>query len=228
MNFLKKVVKENLDIVLFVLIMFVKLISVNFTIKLNGFSQNTVLGCLGSILVLAGIAFLFTKRLRIPVLFLFNIIVTLIVYINNVYHRYFLDVTTIGLVKQLGIASDVSDSVFALLSPLDIIYFLDIIVLIILYVKTKNKLEIKTFKFTKRILIAICTLIIGFVFSTLSVNGLAKAQVGILNTFYDKKTIVREIGLLNYHAIDINTVSYTHLTLPTKNSPCRSRWSPYH
>ena len=24
------------------------------------------------------------------------------------------------------------------------------------------------------------------------------------------------------------SVSYTHLTLPTKNSPCRSRWSPYH
>ena len=23
-------------------------------------------------------------------------------------------------------------------------------------------------------------------------------------------------------------VSYTHLTLPTKNSPCRSRWAPYH
>ena len=27
---------------------------------------------------------------------------------------------------------------------------------------------------------------------------------------------------------DIDPVSYTHLTLPTKNSPCRSRWSPYH
>ena len=27
---------------------------------------------------------------------------------------------------------------------------------------------------------------------------------------------------------DIKAVSYTHLTLPTKNSPCRSRWSPYH
>ena len=26
----------------------------------------------------------------------------------------------------------------------------------------------------------------------------------------------------------IKPVSYTHLTLPTKNSPCRSRWSPYH
>ena len=28
--------------------------------------------------------------------------------------------------------------------------------------------------------------------------------------------------------VKAGTVSYTHLTLPTKNSPCRSRWSPYH
>ena len=27
---------------------------------------------------------------------------------------------------------------------------------------------------------------------------------------------------------DIQTVSYTHLTLPTNNPWCRSRWSPYH
>ena len=26
----------------------------------------------------------------------------------------------------------------------------------------------------------------------------------------------------------INTVSYTHLTLPTTLHECRSRWSPYH
>ena len=25
-----------------------------------------------------------------------------------------------------------------------------------------------------------------------------------------------------------DTVSYTHLTLPTTCTPCRSRWSPYH
>ena len=28
--------------------------------------------------------------------------------------------------------------------------------------------------------------------------------------------------------VTVGAVSYTHLTLPTKNSPCRSRWSPYH
>ena len=26
----------------------------------------------------------------------------------------------------------------------------------------------------------------------------------------------------------INSVSYTHLTLPTTSALCRSRWSPYH
>ena len=31
-------------------------------------------------------------------------------------------------------------------------------------------------------------------------------------------------GLVVYHA----SVSYTHLTLPTKEDECRSRWSPYH
>ena len=26
----------------------------------------------------------------------------------------------------------------------------------------------------------------------------------------------------------LRPVSYTHLTLPTNNAQCRSRWSPYH
>ena len=27
---------------------------------------------------------------------------------------------------------------------------------------------------------------------------------------------------------ELRAVSYTHLTLPTRIYPCRSRWSPYH
>ena len=30
------------------------------------------------------------------------------------------------------------------------------------------------------------------------------------------------------HTMRVGTVSYTHLTLPTMASVCRSRWSPYH
>ena len=33
---------------------------------------------------------------------------------------------------------------------------------------------------------------------------------------------------IKYLGINLTTVSYTHLTLPTMLAQCRSRWSPYH
>ena len=38
------------------------------------------------------------------------------------------------------------------------------------------------------------------------------------------KTILAEQNIKNYSV----SVSYTHLTLPTNEQQCRSRWSPYH
>ena len=37
-----------------------------------------------------------------------------------------------------------------------------------------------------------------------------------------------EHGMAALYALGIDTVSYTHLTLPTRACRCRSRWSPYH
>ena len=32
----------------------------------------------------------------------------------------------------------------------------------------------------------------------------------------------------SHEGLSVYAVSYTHLTLPTKQVQCRSRWSPYH
>ncbi|KMT20891.1 LTA synthase family protein [Clostridium cylindrosporum] len=204
MNSTQKILKNNLDILLFISIIFLKLISSNITLKLNGLSFYTIIGCLGSVLVLLGFSYFFTKRIRIPIFFVINIIVTLIIYIDNVYNRYFLDVTTIGLIKQLGITGEVKDSVFNLITIFDLLYILDLIILIPFYLKNKREITRGELKFNKRVISSISMLIIGFMLSALSVIGLAKMQVGILNSFYDKKAIVREVGLLNYHVLDIN------------------------
>ena len=36
------------------------------------------------------------------------------------------------------------------------------------------------------------------------------------------------VGKLRQDQFAFEAVSYTHLTLPTTCTPCRSRWSPYH
>ena len=45
-----------------------------------------------------------------------------------------------------------------------------------------------------------------------------------------RATIAKEKGLEPLAALEdgVETVSYTHLTLPTTSGWCRSRWSPYH
>ena len=43
-----------------------------------------------------------------------------------------------------------------------------------------------------------------------------------------KVGIYEEGSVLNILYQGVTSVSYTHLTLPTKRTRCRSRWSPYH
>ena len=54
------------------------------------------------------------------------------------------------------------------------------------------------------------------------------AQVSI-SRWVDKTTMGHlHNGILLSHKKEENSVSYTHLTLPTTGIRCRSRWSPYH
>ena len=62
-----------------------------------------------------------------------------------------------------------------------------------------------------------------------------KAQECISNKIstrdsYVNSTDYSNFGIYTQNSIsqDIESVSYTHLTLPTKIKWCRSRWSPYH
>lgn len=203
MNLIKKTLKNNWDICLFSILIFIKLISVNSTIKLNGLSHNTIIGTLATIFVFVGISLFFNNKVRPFILIIFNIFLSVIIYIDNVYNRYFLDVTTISLVKQLGLATDVGDSIFALLRVSDIIYFIDIIVILIICIKYRKKIKVVTTGFLKRAISAIAFIVVGVIFFIISSNGLNKIHPGILGTLYEKKAVVKEIGLFNYHVYDI-------------------------
>ena len=44
----------------------------------------------------------------------------------------------------------------------------------------------------------------------------------------DLRESLKHVDLLSFSGHKLHAVSYTHLTLPTKEDECRSRWSPYH
>ena len=52
--------------------------------------------------------------------------------------------------------------------------------------------------------------------------------IEFLEKFIKKDKAVIELDANNLNKEFIESVSYTHLTLPTNVSMCRSRWSPYH
>lgn len=204
LNLFRRILKSNWDIIFFSILIFIKLISVNSTIKLNGLSSNTMIGTLGTIFIFMGIAYFFNNRIRAFMLIVFNIFLTAVIYIDNIYHRYFLDVTTISLVKQLGLATDVGDSIFALLKLSDIIYALDIILILVVCIKYRKKIQTVTIGFVKRVIAAVALIAVGVVFFIISSNGLNSIHPGILGTLYEKKAVVKEIGLFNYHVYDID------------------------
>ena len=56
------------------------------------------------------------------------------------------------------------------------------------------------------------------------------AEAGLLVNLHPCRRMGSAVAALvdNWEAGNIQSVSYTHLTLPTTWSRCRSRWSPYH
>ena len=67
-----------------------------------------------------------------------------------------------------------------------------------------------------------------------SFNEIIPGHMHLKNLVQAVKDGIREAGgiPMEFNTIGIcdglATVSYTHLTLPTKYNSCRSRWSPYH
>ena len=61
--------------------------------------------------------------------------------------------------------------------------------------------------------------------STNRIAAKAGVSVGSLYQYFPSKEAL-VVAVMERHSSE--PVSYTHLTLPTKEDECRSRWSPYH
>lgn len=194
---------NQIDLFMFIIIIFTKLLVFNYLLNLiDNQAKYLTIGCLGSALILASIFSFGSSISRVKGMIVSDFIISIILFIDVVYNRYFYDVTSVALIKQAKLAAEVKSSVTALLKPTDVIIFLDIVIFIFLYVKLKERIKINNFKFSFKVIQFISLALLGFLLSFNSVKALEKEQPGITKTMYDKKYVVKRIGNINFHIFD--------------------------
>lgn len=195
--------RPYIDIIIFVAVLSLKFISLNFMI--GGFMDMRpalLISVIGSVLMLAGPFMLLPLKPRLILLLLADLGVSFIIFADKLFYRYFSDVLSMPVLTQASNVSSVKSSVFSLIHGADIGLLIDILIAIPLIVLLFKRGSQQKGKFVKRLASGAVSLVIGFSLAYLGTAILLKSQPQIFKSFYDRVYIVQNIGLANFHAID--------------------------
>ena len=152
---------------------------------------------ISSALFFFGIGLLFKKRAKL-VIIIMDFLLSLLLYANIVYYRFFNDFVTVPVLMQTKTnGGQLGDSALSLMSVFDIFYFADTIILIVLALKVFNHIQESTRKPFKIVLLFSIT---AFLFNL----GLAeKDRPQLLTRSFDRAYLVKYLGAYNFTIYDI-------------------------
>ncbi|TYS16581.1 LTA synthase family protein [Rossellomorea vietnamensis] len=153
---------------------------------------------LGSSLLFLGVALLFKGRKKLIILMVIYFIMSILLFANAMYYRFFNDFITIPTLMQTQNFANVSSSAGTLLQPVDLLFFADVVFLLGYLVLKFNRPEINTVtsKRVKRVLV-IALMISGV---NLAISEIDRPQ--LLKRGFDRNYIVKYLGVYNYTIYD--------------------------
>jgi len=153
---------------------------------------------LGSAFLVLGIAFLFKGKKKYQKLLIFYFLMSVLLYANVLYFRFFNDFITLPTLTQTQNFTDVSGSIITLVKPYDLLFFMDWILLIgLVYFKVFPKLEIVL---SRRRVAAIFLFGIGISSINLALAEMDRPE--LLTRGFDRNYIVKYLGMYNYSIYD--------------------------
>ncbi|TYS79646.1 LTA synthase family protein [Rossellomorea aquimaris] len=171
-----------------------------FNLGIESFIQHILLlvNPLGSSLLFLGLALLFKGRKKFIILMVIYFIMSIVLFANALYYRFFNDFITIPTLMQTQNFGNVSSSAGTLLQPVDLLFFADVVFLLGYLVLKFNRLEINTVtsKRVKRLLVT--ALLISGV--NLAISEIDRPQ--LLKRGFDRNYIVKYLGVYNYTIYD--------------------------
>lgn len=210
---------DNLDIILFIIIITKKALSYDKQITQYYSYKTSIIPVIASITIIASITLLFKNRTRTRILYFLDIIISIIIIADSAYYRYSKDVISLGTVRNGTMLGGVQASVFNLITPNDFIYFADIVILIPLLVLYKRikRTDLKFFK--HRLPYFIVLFAASLCINVKSVYALHIEQPRLLETMFNKIYIIQKVGCLNFHALDAYNVTKNSIFKLQKISP---------
>ncbi|MFT4416597.1 LTA synthase family protein [Fredinandcohnia humi] len=153
---------------------------------------------LGSALLFLGLAFFFKGKKKYSRLLVIYFLMSFLLYANILYYRFFSDFITLPTLFQTQNFGDVSGSIFSLLKPYDILFFIDWIVLVSLVAFRFVKMEMADLKRGKVAALFAVSLLISF--ANLALAEIDRPQ--LLTRGFDRHYIVKYLGMYNYAIYD--------------------------
>ncbi|MEK5080006.1 LTA synthase family protein [Solibacillus sp. FSL W7-1436] len=153
---------------------------------------------LGSAVLFLAVAFLFKRKRRLTALIIIYTLMTFLLFANSVYYRFFSDFITLPTISQTQNFGDLGGSVLTLLKPTDLLFFVDIFVLI--FIRFSKKINFQSGKVGFKMPAAVIAAAI-----VLSIVNLQLAEADrpdLLSRGFDRSYIVKYLGMYNYTIYD--------------------------
>ncbi|MFF2175776.1 LTA synthase family protein [Lysinibacillus sp. NPDC058147] len=171
-----------------------------FKLGVEGFLQQFLLliNPLGSAMLFLGIAFLFRGTRKYTSLVVVYTLMSIVLYANIVYYRFFSDFITLPTVSQTQNFGDLGGSVLSLLKPYDILFFVDVFVMF--YLRFSRKIQKDTNRFGSKKAMAI--IVFALAVSVLNLGLAESDRPQLLTRGFDRNYIVKYLGMYNYTIYD--------------------------
>ncbi|MGE8206390.1 LTA synthase family protein [Heyndrickxia sp. NPDC080065] len=153
---------------------------------------------ISSALFFFGFALFFKGRARSIAMIVIDVVLSILLYANVCYYRFFNNFITIPVLFQTKNFGSLGGSATALMKPYDVLYFLDIIIIVglILFKVVKSQAE----RMNRRSIFAVFAGAIAFFIINL---GLAEAdRPELLTRTFDNTYIVKYLGIYNHTIYD--------------------------
>ncbi|AHN22434.1 LTA synthase family protein [Lysinibacillus sphaericus] len=174
----------------------------SFELKIENAMQQFILfiNPLSFLLFVYGLSLFFkTPKIRNRYIITMSIVLSIVLYGNVAFYRFYNDFITLPVLFQTSNFSDLGTSAAAIINPWDLLYFADVFIIIIAnkYLP-KMKAAVKVNVEFRR---AFFVLAIAMTFLNLGLAETERPQ--LLTRSFDRELLVKNIGTYNYHLYDI-------------------------